>query len=539
MILSHFHKLGREHLLPTASIPQCLDNHWLPNAHLFGRQSLVGHKQTLLDRLLRRRKPRNVEEWQADIARFKRAEYIRSLITTEQIIVNRAFFVGLPTIYEDYIPSSDQFEEFQSLLNDGALVVYLALEEEPIDIATASFPRNQQASDAWRRLCLDSTPHCIRLSWDANDNKGKIENHLGRQFATRLLALHVGNPEQFLRDLRGVNSRLEPDEVRAFKARLVDVRNAVSDIHDRSGGHIKRTDIYTRFVQESGARLEEQRYDHRKKFFAEIKQLTDLIYNTNLSNALQAFTCTPTDSPTRLVLQELQTAAGLGKSASGYLRGVDLGALVSDLRFGVIHQALNFVDFGALSLGDVVKIRATEEWKDYVKVLARVVKNDSLLDSLDSASSDEAGLVALERAYYALLRVIVGRFVQATVQTDTLKPVVKILIEAGSEFVILDYVGASDPIAKIGSKVANSTVSDAAADVIVSWNIGWISAATEEFLNAGTVQLARRRFRNAREDWGALKEAIVRTASSGKANHVEEAAAPTLNQALELGWDVW
>lgn len=414
-------------------------------------------------------------------------------------------------------------------------MVYLAQEERPIDVATASFPKDPQAAAAWRRLCQDSKPHCIRLSWDSTENSRHLVSHLGGQFARRLQNLHLGEAEQFLRDIRGADNKIELDDVRAFRRRLQEVANTVSDVYSKKDRPITRTELYAKFVQTADTPPEVQRYDTSKKYFAEIKQLTDLIYNTNLSNVLGVLTLTPTDSPTRLALQELQTAAAIDKGAKNYLRGADLGTLIADLRFAVIHQALNFIDFGALTIADVVRIRSTEEWAHYIDILGNVVSNEALLDSLDSATN---GLVALEDAYYKLLGIIVARYVSAVVTTDNLKPAVKLVIETGTEYLALDYFGGGNPVVSLGSKVANSQISDQAANVIVSWNIGWISGASQEFLSAGTVQLAKRRFKNVREDWGALIEA-VRSAHQVRDTRYIQETPTTINQSVESGWDVW
>src|SRR5205807_6096151 len=115
---------------------------------------------------------------QSDLEEITRAEYIRTLINGEQVVINRAYIYNSEVIYRDYLPTknssdSDEVqraqasrEAFKTLLQDNVVVPYLFTENSPVQppkFKTLSF-------EEWTRICQEVRVQCVRLSWDDDLN---------------------------------------------------------------------------------------------------------------------------------------------------------------------------------------------------------------------------------------------------------------------------------------------------------------------------------------------------------------------------------
>lgn len=99
-------------LKPLAVMPQGLDNQYVPAKIL----------NTVLKKQLSRQYVRT------DFSKDIEAEYLRSLLYGEQVVVNRAFMINTPEIYKHFQRGARERETFMELVMSGAIIPWLFLE---------------------------------------------------------------------------------------------------------------------------------------------------------------------------------------------------------------------------------------------------------------------------------------------------------------------------------------------------------------------------------------------------------------------------
>lgn len=335
-----------DELDPGAVIAQSLDNQWV-NAEL--TRKMVSSGASLRD--VADRRDREV-----------RAEYFRSLINTRQVVVNRVFFYNNQAVSSDLTAGGSARRAHQKLLAESALVPFLLGEREPTD-RPPGMDVDEEAFLAWQetvaRLPAQDRVTCARLSWDDERNARDARSALFNPFAAKvqgltakdipLLAAQLGVPE---RD-RG-----------RFAERIGDVVQ-FSNEHRVRQADVTRTMLYEEFVSVPGTSLAEGRYDKRKPFAGEIKQLLDLIYNVNLADALGMYPLTPNDSLRRVALQEWRD---LRPAASGEtLRDPEqLVRFLQRQTFAAVQDRLTPSELDTLALEDIWSLRQSDAWQDYM-----------------------------------------------------------------------------------------------------------------------------------------------------------------------------
>lgn len=343
---------------------QCLDNQWIP--------------QTTLTNLLQHQRSRHAYE--TELATAVRAEYIRGLINSRQVVINRAYLKNNRQVYRDYLYDGSTRLVFKQFLNDGVVVPFLVKERSPTE--DADFTTDAVGARAWADMCKETFPHCVRLSWDDAENDRLVNDHLfGRtvDFAQKIQRL---NPKETLHVLRGTPS--SDLEIPDFRQRLLDVRNFVNSLEDlgpldATGAPIfrtTRTHIYEHFVCTDGSPIDEGWYDAQKPFSREIKLLFDLIYNTNPSDALGIHALTPFDTPSRTAILTWE-AASLKHASDETLCEEELAKLLTRQKFAAAQELLNFPSFYDVDLADVLALRNTDTWQNYIVTLQHLL-NSSL-----------------------------------------------------------------------------------------------------------------------------------------------------------------
>lgn len=136
---------------------QCLDNQWVPNS--------------ILRRLIRERTSRKVIA--RELEKLVRAEYVRSLVNAEQVIINRAYIKNNPAVFGDFIADAPDRPVFKELLGSGVIVPFLYSESSPVE--EGDFDLDDVGNVAWRQLCQEVEPLCLRLSWDKEENERLIK----------------------------------------------------------------------------------------------------------------------------------------------------------------------------------------------------------------------------------------------------------------------------------------------------------------------------------------------------------------------------
>ena len=326
-------------------ISQALDNQWMP--------------RTVLKALLTGRV--SFESVQDYLTGLARTEYLRSLINGEQAIINRAFIYNSSIIARDYMQSGPSREVFKQFLSDGTIIPFLLYEKSPDE--QPKFAAVPQNLIAWQQICREAQMQCMRFSWlDEGVNKAEIEKigtglHSFSQFNQSL------NIKQLISDLG-----LPTEQETPLKKRLSDIHMWSYQFYEESEKHINREDIYKRYITVGNP--SERNYDGSKQFSGEIKQLFDLVYSSNLANALNGYLLTPVDSPTSLILQDWNPRGGQDK----YVTTSQLVQMIREKVFQIVQSGLYLRSIGMLRLQDVHVIRNTDEWRAYIGSLQRLLQ---------------------------------------------------------------------------------------------------------------------------------------------------------------------
>jgi hypothetical protein len=348
-----FERLEPSDLKAVPVLVQALDNQWLPRSLL---QSAFKKGQIT----------KSIEK---KLSKAVRAEYIRSLINGQQVIINRAYLYTNPVISRDYSKKKGPAREaLKALLDDEVIIPYLLTEKGPVDAPSsgigtdASFVPGPHI-EKWHEVCQEVRSHCVRLSWDDKENRNLTRKHLSERFNAFAADAAIRDIDTYLRDLR-----LDQSAEAALRNRLVEVGHKVLDF--RSQGKLAtRNELYKAFIS-IGDNPAERKYDNTEPLTAEIKQIIDLAYNCNLPDALNGYLITPVDSLPRTALQELKQEAQRPN-----LDGEGLVKLLRQTVFGLVEEFSNIASMDMLSLQDVRDIRRMDEWTTYIQSLEALLSN--------------------------------------------------------------------------------------------------------------------------------------------------------------------
>ncbi|KPI13706.1 hypothetical protein OK074_8716 [Actinobacteria bacterium OK074] len=332
-----------------AVIAQSLDNQWV-NAQL--TEEMVRDGKSLRDVGSRR-------ETQV------RAEYFRSLINTQQVVVNRTFFYNNHAISQDLIEGGEARKAHRKLLTSAALVPFLLGERHPTEEPAPHLHVDQAGYAAWRDtfegMAATDRVRCVRMSWDNQENRDRTRARLFRPFAAKVQGLTALDLDLLARQV-GVPA----EQYGAFRQRLGELVSYSNDLNVR-GESVVRNVLYEHFVSVPGSNVADGRYDGAKPFAAQIKQLLDLLYNVNLADALGRFPLTPQGSVRRVVLQEERQV----HDDPEVIRDPEaLFLFLKKQAFGIVQDHLTPANVDGLTLGDVWSLRQSEEWNAYMRAFS-------------------------------------------------------------------------------------------------------------------------------------------------------------------------
>lgn len=432
-------------LKPVAVLAQAPDNQWVPRQLL--QRMLDNPPQEGLKSVAPVRDPQ------------VRTEYLRALVNTQQVVLNRAYLYNTSAISQDYELDSSGHppafrEQFKTLLSEGVIVPYLLREQTPADLprgldlrpGVEDFGFNRKSFVDWRELLRDVRAQCVRLSWDDSDNI-TLTNVMFASFQNRVTGMRQpltwGDPARYLADC-GVST----EERQAFEQRLKDVYVWAGD-----NPVFGREHLYKEFVVAPGTNVSEGRYDRSKPYCYALKQLFDLNYSVNLTDALGLSTLTPIDALSRTSLQELTVLANLARTRGEELDPDDVVKLVRQLAFGLVQGGLYLKSMGDLTLQDVLDIRATDEWHAYIQTVQRLLTitlkpsgNPGDANTIKAALGRGIGgeMEAIYKAYDALARVMTQQVTKnhADVAVERWAPLATLVIDLGGALLTAAIVPA-------------------------------------------------------------------------------------------------
>jgi hypothetical protein len=462
-----FRKIHNTNLDSVAVVAQCLDNQWVPRDLL---RPMMEHGWSLND-------PDVTKQRLND----SRHEYLRSILNSQQVIINRAFFFNNPVVYRDILHPGDSREAFTSLLSTAVLVPFLLRETNPIQ--EQRFTVHTQGWDSWRQVASETSSSCLRLSWeDEDENEEFVHSYMETPFRKFLLTMAAFDVEGLKRDFD-----LDDEKARSLKRRMQQVSIWAAETED-----VRRETFYEKFVVVDGTRPADGWYDRGKPFAAQLKQLADLRYNTTLADAVDRYALTPVQSLHRAALQEERQLT--------QMTGVDTDTLLEVLLrrrvFDLAQQPLD-VGFTGLGLHHVWQARKTDEWTQYINSLRSLIAAPREFDT--RAQDVYSRYVDLA----AQLSNIVGQRRQGV--ADRWQPIIQVTIEVlGS---VISIVFGHDRYAQVIGNVARSVAGRASTAIVRFAVIGRDERQARAQLGT-SVDLMRLRFQRTAADWEDLQRQL-------------------------------
>ncbi|MFI0483358.1 hypothetical protein [Actinomadura sp. 9N215] len=358
------------------AVPQSLDNQW------FDRE--------LLDRA--RREGGVGRAILREQARRSRREYLRALLNAEKVLINRAFLYNNPQVYQDFAKRGRDHDAFRQMLEREAIIPLLLTEDGPLPAENPDFQVTEGLA-AWREVAENTMMSCLRMSWDDTENAA-LTKAVYKAFGAFFTGFVQFEVPALQRDFD-----LAEDEAVSALARLKEVGRWVYDELD-AGRPVVRQGLYERFVVGEGGDVAARQYDPGQPHMAIVKQLIDLKYATNLADAIDVFTLTPSDSPRRTALQEALQFRRRQADPAGETDAEELITLLRNLAFENVQALLEAVPtLDRLSLADIWQVRNEEEWRTYNAALAGVIN----APSIEALADPVTGIVEISRAYLTML----------------------------------------------------------------------------------------------------------------------------------------
>jgi hypothetical protein len=498
-----FYAYESAELSGTKVIAQALDNQWIP--------------QTLMRAMIKGRiSSKDAEQY---LRRLVRAEYIRSLINSERVIINRAYLYNNEVLSGDYAQPGPAREACKRLLEQGVIIPWLLYETSPDQ--QPDFAVLPQSFPVWQQLCTEVAMHCVRFSWDEPLHQ-QLQLAFTRDFQEFVESLYDKDSQKLLTDLH-----VPPDVGEAFFQRLNEMNHVSHGFYLKHRGearpHITRNALYEHFVTQGNPA--ERHYDGSKPFAGEIKQILDLIYNAHQADVFNGYLLTPLDSPDRHTLQEWDPRRFRNA------RSFDADALITMLRgsaFSLVQEGLYLRSMDLLTLQDILDMRSTQVWRAYITSLQALLQQPVLFSTL--AENVYSQYVALAREMTHLIELRQRH--AGGVLTAPWEPSVKMRIDVGaaSQEVIWNRDGTFHP-GTDASPVRRAL--DGSAPVTVRWTIGdsGASRAGNQAKLFSSIDIVQGRMPDAQREWQKLLKELGKALQSREFSPGPEPKreVPTLN----------
>lgn len=368
-----------------AVVPQCLDNQYISD-DIFN--DMISRRVDYRDRAIAEARERNF-----------RTEFIRSLVYSSQVVVQRAFFKNSDFLYKNYLPQNGQeLQSFADLMRQGAIIPFLFRESSLAD--DTDFDVRREGDLATKSLLaeLGNDGRCVRLAIDEAQNTRLTESMI-TAFGTGIARLNgLGESE---RNAMSAELFRNPEDLRPDGSwqkfntavdRLSDYAYQKGGELRRAGKKLARNDVYAELFtvgdsdQKRRANVPLGRFKSpgaEDPFLFELKKFVDLVYNVNLPDHLHRYTFTPASMPTRLAMQDapgiryghdqVRTSVSNSQAMEWIARSFMAGT----------QSAMSLPLLSDLTVADVQAIRQLPEWEAF-KDAQKAILTDPLrcLDNL-------------------------------------------------------------------------------------------------------------------------------------------------------------
>ena len=355
--------IGSMQLDAFATFPQCADNQFLPLGALKGiYQGGLQLKEATRER-----------------ERAVRREYMRALVYSPEVVLNRAYAINEPEIFRDV---RDQPSIVAELVANGWLTIQLLNDERDMlqIMDNAAFPRDADGQKAWRGFLKRFGDSQLRyLKLDHSETQA-VTNRFPNM-VRKLLRVDEMDSEQLVELFKSVAiDGYSAERLDKFKRFLN--QKGEPWVRGKTPRELARNDFYREFIfPDDVTDPSRPEIDPRKPFAYELKLIADLAYNNNLPATLLRQSFIPMELPSPLCLPSDLFSRGLGQSRMA----PDVGTGVSDglLQEEMIYksqEAFMIPEWADLTVGDIYKIRAWPEWREFDRSFRSLV---------DSATPDQ------------------------------------------------------------------------------------------------------------------------------------------------------
>jgi len=350
-----------------ATVPHCLDNQFLPRdvlAKIYKGEAR--HRNGLRSR-----------------SAAARREYIRSLLYSPEVIINRAFIFNEPAVYTDV---RDHPDSVASLINDKRLTVLLLGSEPSLSaiMDSPTFELNKNGVKAWRKLLATYGDDHLRYLKLNNDESEAVTGRFPA-FVRQLFRLELADNRMVELFKPVAIDGYTPQGLGEFKMFLT--KEGVPWID--SGCKITRSTFYERFIMPSGVDSSKPNIDPNKPYAFELKLLADLAYGHNTPTTLrrQSFIATQMPSPLSLPPDLFSRGPGFQRLSSDTAEGVCERAIGDDEWYYESAEAFLVPDWAKLTAADVRLIQSWPEWTSF-RLAQQAVADVATPDQFDGRIAD-------------------------------------------------------------------------------------------------------------------------------------------------------
>jgi hypothetical protein len=391
-MLTLFHREGfmpelisPDGLEPDTVVPQCLDN------------------QYVSDQVFHNMISRGVDYLDANVAAAReqdfRTEFIRSLVYSSQVVIQRASLKNSKFLYGNYQSDSENLQAFARLVREHAIVPYLYTESSLVgqhDFEVLG--EGDRAVEALLREVGDDV-RCVRLAVDDAENS-RAANIMARDFGDGLTRLNSLDSEQ----RNAMSSELfAGNDILQQEGKWQEFERAVDNLADyayskiralrREDKRIARQHVYQDWFaagdsdQERSQNVAAGRFkepDADNPFILELKKYVDLVYNVNLPDHLRRYTFTPVNMPSRMALQDMPREGYTHEQISAVVSDADALEWIRRSFMARMQSAMSLPLLSKLSVTDVAAIRELPEWETFKDSQQQILRDPlRYLDNLE------------------------------------------------------------------------------------------------------------------------------------------------------------
>jgi hypothetical protein len=385
--------MKEDHIVPDqleadAVVPQCLDNQYVSD-RVFNY--MIRNGASYKDREVGRMRKAEIQ-----------TEFIRSLIYSSQVIINRVWMANNGYLYDNYLPPNRESRQaFCELMRTKAVVPYLMNEPSLVSVHETKSDRPTEGMSALEQLTKEAEyVQCVRLAADVNENR-RHTSKLAKRFWEGLNRLYGLEPNE--RNAMASELFSDPDYLHKGDGWTTfnDALNNLSE-YARHNLQITRNTVYKDHFGREGctdADIEMGRFrspDRNHPFVLELKKLVDLIYNTNLPDRLRRYTFTPVTLPTRTALQDEPGAGQDISKIEPILTNGDTLEFIRRTFMANVGEGMTLPLLSELTVADVVELRRLDQWVKFKDSQQEILKNP--LDCLNIFPRFQSHFDAFQRA---------------------------------------------------------------------------------------------------------------------------------------------